>query len=75
MPNGIFTGNGCNIAKRLIPEFTLEERHEFMMDAIDVYKRQPVIDSRMYMVEVGNGEGAIGAGGYYPCLLYTSRCV
>ena len=25
-----------------------------------------VIDSRMYMVEVGNGEGAIGAGGYYP---------
>ena len=26
----------------------------------------PVIDSRMYMVEVGNGEGAIGAGGYYP---------
>ena len=26
----------------------------------------PVIDSRMYMVEVGNGEGKIGAGGYYP---------
>ena len=26
----------------------------------------PVIDSRMYMVEVGNGDGAIGAGGYYP---------
>ena len=26
----------------------------------------PVIDSRMYMVEVGNGEGSIGAGGYYP---------
>ena len=26
----------------------------------------PVIDSRMYMVEVGNGEGQIGAGGYYP---------
>ena len=25
-----------------------------------------VIDSRMYMVEVGNGEGQIGAGGYYP---------
>ena len=38
----------------------------------------PVIDSRMYMVEAGNGEGQIGAGGYYPsyeyytCLLYTS---
>ena len=26
----------------------------------------PVIGSRMYMVEVGNGEGQIGAGGYYP---------
>ena len=26
----------------------------------------PAIDSRMYMVEVGNGEGQIGAGGYYP---------
>ena len=26
----------------------------------------PVIDNRMYMVEVGNGEGQIGAGGYYP---------
>ena len=25
-----------------------------------------VIDSRMYLVEVGNGEGQIGAGGYYP---------
>ena len=25
-----------------------------------------VIDSRMYMVEVGNGEGQVGAGGYYP---------
>ena len=26
----------------------------------------PVIDTRMYMVEVGNGEGQVGAGGYYP---------
>ena len=25
-----------------------------------------VIDTRMYLVEVGNGEGQIGAGGYYP---------
>ena len=25
-----------------------------------------MIDTRMYMVEVGNGEGQIGAGGYYP---------
>ncbi|MCR5664052.1 MAG: CehA/McbA family metallohydrolase [Oscillospiraceae bacterium] len=26
----------------------------------------PVTDSRIFLVEVGNGEGAIGAGGYYP---------
>ena len=26
----------------------------------------PIIDTRMHLVEVGNGEGAIGAGGYYP---------
>ena len=26
----------------------------------------PVIDSRIQLVEVGNGEGQIGAGGYYP---------
>ena len=26
----------------------------------------PIIDTRMYLVEVGNGEGAIGSGGYYP---------
>ena len=25
-----------------------------------------VVDTRMYLVEVGNGEGQIGAGGYYP---------
>ncbi len=25
-----------------------------------------LIDTRMHLVEVGNGEGAIGAGGYYP---------
>ena len=25
-----------------------------------------VVDTRMYMAEVGNGEGQIGAGGYYP---------
>lgn len=30
----------------------------------------PVIDSRMYLVEVGNGEGAIGSGGYYPSYSY-----
>lgn len=30
----------------------------------------PVIDSRMYLVEVGNGEGAIGSGGYFPSYSY-----
>ena len=25
-----------------------------------------VIDSRVHLVEVGNGEGQVGAGGYYP---------
>lgn len=29
-----------------------------------------IIDSRMFLVEVGNGEGAIGAGGYYPSYEY-----
>ena len=33
---------------------------------VDFSYYDPVIDSRMYMVEVGNGEGQIGAGGYYP---------
>lgn len=35
VPNGIFTGNGCNIAKRLIPDFTMEERREFMVGTMD----------------------------------------
>ena len=26
----------------------------------------PVIDSRVFLVEVGNGEGQVGAGGYFP---------
>lgn len=30
----------------------------------------PVIDSRIFMVEVGNGEGQVGAGGYYPSYEY-----
>ena len=33
------------------------------------------IDSRMYMVEVGNGEGAIGAGGYYPSYEYYTMAL
>ena len=35
----------------------------------------PVIDSRMYMVEAGNGEGQIGAGGYYPSYQYYTMAL
>ena len=34
-----------------------------------------LIDSRMYLVEVGNGEGAIGAGGYYPSYEYYTMAL
>ena len=35
----------------------------------------PVIDSRIFMVEVGNGEGQIGAGGYYPSYEYYTMAL
>ena len=35
----------------------------------------PVIDSRIYMVEAGNGEGQIGAGGYYPSYEYYTMAL
>ena len=35
----------------------------------------PIIDSRMYMVEAGNGEGQIGAGGYYPSYEYYTMAL
>lgn len=34
-PNGIFTGNGCNIAKRLIPDFSLEERRKILIETME----------------------------------------
>ena len=34
-----------------------------------------LIDTRMYLVEVGNGEGAIGAGGYYPSYEYYTMAL
>ena len=37
---------------------------------IDFAYWDPVIDTRIQLVEVGNGEGAIGAGGYYPSYEY-----
>lgn len=33
-PNGLFKGNACNIAKDLIPDFTIEERREIIKDAM-----------------------------------------
>ncbi len=35
----------------------------------------PVIDSRIQLVEVGNGEGQIGAGGYYPSYEYYTMAL
>ena len=34
-----------------------------------------VIDSRIFLVEVGNGEGQIGAGGYYPSYEYYTMAL
>lgn len=34
-----------------------------------------LIDTRIQMVEVGNGEGAIGAGGYYPSYEYYTMAL
>ena len=35
----------------------------------------PVIDSRVFLVEVGNGEGQVGAGGYYPSYEYYTMAL
>ena len=35
----------------------------------------PVIDERMFLVEVGNGEGAIGSGGYFPSYEYYTMAL
>lgn len=35
----------------------------------------PVIDSRISLIEVGNGEGAIGSGGYYPSYQYYTTAL
>lgn len=34
-----------------------------------------VVDTRIYLVEVGNGEGQIGAGGYYPSYEYYTMAL
>lgn len=33
-PNGIYTANACNFAKDLIPDFTMEERRDMMIDSM-----------------------------------------
>lgn len=33
-PNGIFTGNACNIVKSVIPDFTMEERREMLIQTM-----------------------------------------
>lgn len=34
-PNGIFKGNACNVAKDLIPDFTMEERREMILSTME----------------------------------------
>ncbi|MEG0291819.1 MAG: amidohydrolase [Anaerovoracaceae bacterium] len=34
LPNGIFKGNACNIAKDVIPDFSLEERREILEESM-----------------------------------------
>lgn len=34
-PSGIFTGNGCNIAKRQIPDFSMSRRRQIMLQTMD----------------------------------------
>lgn len=34
-PNGIFTGNGCNVAKNIVPDFTMEQRRRIMLETMD----------------------------------------
>lgn len=33
-PNGIFTANACNIAKALIPDFSMEERRRILIETM-----------------------------------------
>jgi predicted amidohydrolase YtcJ len=34
-PNGIFRGNGCNVAKDLVPDFTMDERLKILKETMD----------------------------------------
>ena len=34
-PNGIFTGNACNVVKSIIPDFTMEERRQMLIQTME----------------------------------------
>ena len=42
---------------------------------IDFSYWDAIVDTRIYLVEVGNGEGQIGAGGYYPSYEYYTMAL
>lgn len=44
-------------------------------DFMDFSLYDPVIDNQMTLIEVGNGEGAIGSSGYFPSYEYYTRAL
>lgn len=44
-------------------------------DFMDFSLYDPIIDNQMTLIEVGNGEGAIGASGYFPSYSYYTRAL
>lgn len=44
-------------------------------DFMDFALYDPVIDNQMTLIEVGNGEGAIGSSGYFPSYSYYTRAL
>ncbi len=44
-------------------------------DFMDFALYDPVIDNQMTLIEVGNGEGAIGSSGYFPSYAYYTRAL
>ena len=44
-------------------------------DFMDFALYSPITDNQMTLVEVGNGEGAIGASGYFPSYSYYTRAL
>ncbi len=44
-------------------------------DFMDFAMYDPVIDNQITLIEVGNGEGAIGSSGYFPSYSYYTRAL